>query len=57
MADKPRASKLDQQIEQNLRRVYSEATSQEVPDRFTKLLEQLREQEQKSGQSEGGNKS
>lgn len=33
------------QIDENLRRVYEQETSQEVPDRFLSLLERLREQD------------
>lgn len=36
---------LEKQIDENLRRVYEQETSQEVPDRFLSLLERLREQE------------
>lgn len=36
---------LQKQIDENLRRVYEQDTSQEVPDRFLALLERLREQE------------
>ena len=36
---------MNQQIDDNLRRVYSDASSEPVPERFTKLLEQLRQQE------------
>lgn len=36
---------LQRQIDENLRRVYEQDTSQEVPDRFLALLERLREQE------------
>ncbi len=46
MTKKRRNTKVDQQIDENLRRVYSEAAQEPVPDRFTQLLEQLREQEQ-----------
>lgn len=42
-----RNSKLNQQIDDNLRRVYDDAAREPVPERFTKLLEQLRQQEQK----------
>lgn len=31
------------QIDENLKRVYQEALEQDVPDRFTQLLAQLRE--------------
>ncbi|MCE6952320.1 hypothetical protein LAZ40_18315 [Cereibacter sphaeroides] len=33
---------IQQQIDENLRRVYEEALVQEIPDRFAQLLEQLR---------------
>lgn len=36
---------LEQQIDENLRRVYQQDTQQEVPDRLLSLLQQLREQE------------
>ena len=36
---------LEKQIDENLRRVYEQETSQVVPDRFLTLLERLREQE------------
>lgn len=46
---------MDQQIDENLRRVYSEAAEEPVPDRFKQLLEQLREQEQSKNPEEDGN--
>lgn len=36
---------MDQQIDENLRRVYSEALNQPLPERFTQLLDQLREKQ------------
>ena len=36
---------LDKHIDENLKRVYEQATEEQVPDRFLALLEQLREQE------------
>lgn len=36
------------EIDENLKRVYQEALIAEVPDRFAKLLAQLREKESKS---------
>jgi len=44
MAENRRTSKLNQQIDDNLRRVYADAAKEPVPERFTKLLEQLRKQ-------------
>lgn len=54
MTKKRRNPKVDQQIDENLRRVYSEAAEEPVPDRFTQLLDQLRQQEtaKKSGENE-----
>lgn len=50
MANKRRTSSLDQQIDENLRRVYSDTANEPLPDRFTQLLDQLRKQERdKSG--------
>nr|WP_309501898.1 NepR family anti-sigma factor [uncultured Roseovarius sp.] len=45
---------MEQDIDTNLRRVYSEAVQEKVPDRFTKLLEQLRQQEAESDDQEDG---
>ena len=39
---------MDQQIDENLRRVYTETSGEQIPDRFTKLLEQLRQKERES---------
>lgn len=36
---------MDQQIDDNLRRVYAEAAQEAVPERLTQLLEQLRRQD------------
>ncbi|PTW50647.1 MULTISPECIES: NepR family anti-sigma factor [Rhodovulum] len=33
---------MQEQIDENLRRVYAQAVEEQVPDRFLKLLEQLR---------------
>ena len=43
-SDKPK-NRLDEQIDDNLRRVYQTAASEPVPDRFTQLLDQLRKAE------------
>ncbi|MBS4009418.1 MAG: RNA polymerase subunit sigma-70 [Roseovarius sp.] len=39
-----RTKKLTQTIDENLRRAYADTAKEPVPDRFIKLLEQLREQ-------------
>ncbi|MEQ8896816.1 MAG: NepR family anti-sigma factor [Roseovarius sp.] len=48
MTKTSRNNQVDQQIDDNLRRVYSEAFEEPVPERFTKLLDQLRAKEQES---------
>ena len=40
-------SKLQHEIDQNLKRVYDEALNEEIPDRFKRLLEQLKNREAK----------
>lgn len=42
MTDDPAKSRLKQQIDENLKRVYEDALKQEVPDRFKRLLEELK---------------
>lgn len=38
-------SKIQQEIDRNLKRVYDDALNQEIPERFKKLLEQLKSRE------------
>lgn len=45
--DQPK-SRLRDQIDENLKRVYEDALREEVPDRFKQLLEQLRQKDVKS---------
>ncbi|MGG7645559.1 NepR family anti-sigma factor [Rhodovulum sp. YNF3179] len=45
MTNQRKKSKVQEQIDENLRRVYAEALDDEIPDRFTSLLDQLRAQE------------
>ncbi len=52
-----RTPPLDQQIDENLRRVYMDAANEPLPGRFMQLIEQLREQERQAeedGQSHEG---
>lgn len=42
MAEKRTTSKVDQQIDENLKRVYDDALNEAVPDRFLDLIEQLK---------------
>lgn len=37
-------AEIEKQIDENLKRVYEEETTREIPDRFRLLLEKLREQ-------------
>lgn len=45
---------MNQQIDENLRRVYSDAANEPVPDRFAQLLEQLRQKEEAEASGEDG---
>lgn len=45
MADSKGKSRLHQQIDENLKRVYEEALSEDVPDRFKDLIARLRAKE------------
>lgn len=36
-------AEIEQQIDENLKRVYEEVSQQALPDRFRQLLDQLRE--------------
>lgn len=47
MKQSEETSKLQAQIDENLKRVYQEALEEQVPDRFKDLLEQLRQKESK----------
>lgn len=44
--EKRRRAEIQKQIDENLRRVYEQDSTEEVPDRLLQLLERLREQEQ-----------
>jgi hemerythrin-like domain-containing protein len=50
MASEQSKSKLKLEIDQNLKRVYDDTLKEDVPDRFKKLLEQLKQQEQGPGE-------
>jgi len=43
MPAKRTKSKLDQQIDENLKRVYDDMLKEDVPDRFMDLIQQLRQ--------------
>lgn len=46
MSDEKSKSRIREEIDANLKRVYDEALRQDVPDRFKELLEQLRKTDQ-----------
>lgn len=43
--DSDNKKEIEKQIDENLRRVYEQDSSDQVPDRFLDLLQKLREQE------------
>jgi hypothetical protein len=45
MVQDDRKTRLEEQIDENLRRVYQQQLEEEVPDRFQELLRRLREQD------------
>jgi len=45
MVQDDRKTRLDQQIDENLRKVYQSRIEEDVPDRFRDLLRRLKEQE------------
>jgi hemerythrin-like domain-containing protein len=45
MAEDPTKSRVKDQIDENLKRVYNDALKEEVPDRFKELLAQLKNKE------------
>lgn len=45
MAQRQQQSRTEQQIDENLRKVYRQEAEKEMPERFLKLLQQLKEQE------------
>lgn len=45
LMQKNRNSTLDAQIDENLKKAYQDVVNEQVPDRLTQLLEQLKAQE------------
>lgn len=45
MAEKKPNGNIQRQIDENLRKVYQEKIEEALPDRFQKLLQQLKDQE------------
>lgn len=54
MANSRRKETLDRQIDDNIRRVYAEMADEPLPDRFSQLLDQLRQQEGSKDKDESG---
>jgi hypothetical protein len=52
MANKDDKSAARAQIDENLKRVYNELLSEEVPDRFKALLQQLKSKDKSAGEPE-----
>lgn len=44
-------SSLEQEIEANLKRVYDDVAKQRIPDRFTQLLDQLRQADKSTSET------
>lgn len=57
MAKNSKTTKLERQIDDNLRRVYSDLSEEPLPDRFVKLLDELRKQENSKPDTQTGEES
>ena len=55
MTQKKNQSRLQSEIEANLKRAYDDVLNEAVPERFTQLLEQLRKKNGGNSQSGGSN--
>lgn len=51
MSEEKPKSKIKEQIDQSLKRVYEDILNEEVPDRFKQLLAQLREKDSGGGKT------
>lgn len=51
MASKHQKSNVKRQIDENLKRVYDDALSEDVPDKFLELIKKLKSAEAKSDDS------
>ena len=47
MTQDDKSSRLQREIDANLRRVYDDVAREEIPDRFTQLLARLKQAEEK----------
>ena len=48
MSKKDTSSKFEQEIDKNLKRAFDDIAQQDLPSRFTDLLDQLRAQDEKA---------
>jgi Anti-sigma factor NepR len=54
MSDSNPKSKIRSQIDENLKRIYDETLQEEIPDRLTQLLDQLRHKLGSASDDQGG---
>ena len=57
MSRPDQTSKTEREIDQSLKRVYEDVANQELPSRFTDLLEQLRAKDAAESKKDGDNDS
>ncbi|WP_299374295.1 NepR family anti-sigma factor [uncultured Tateyamaria sp.] len=55
MSRPDRTSRVSKEIDENLKRAYEDVANQELPTRFTDLLEQLREKDAAGSKKDGAN--
>lgn len=54
MAAERKKKTIDEQIDENLKKAFGAIAGEPVPERFTKLLEELRASEKRPGPDSGG---
>ncbi len=54
MQQKKPAASVQRQIDENLKRVYDDVLNQDLPERFSKLLNELKESQANDTSSRGG---
>ncbi len=48
MAEEPKKSRVTEQIDENLKRVYENLLKEQVPDKFRQLLDKLKEKDRRT---------
>ncbi len=48
MAEDPKKTRVTEQIDENLKRVYEDLLKEQVPDRFKQLLDKLKEKDRRT---------